>query len=59
MREVLEKSPGECPAVFELETPSGHRVVLQTPELKGVTPTDDLLTSLETLLGPDSIRVDY
>ncbi|HNQ81396.1 MAG TPA: DNA polymerase III subunit alpha [Candidatus Aminicenantes bacterium] len=59
MREVLEKSPGECPAVFELETPSGHRVVLQSPELKGVTPTDDLLTSLETLLGPDSIRVDY
>jgi len=59
MREALEKSPGECPAVFELETPSGHRVILQTPELKGVTPTDELMMSLESLLGPNSIRVDY
>jgi DNA polymerase III alpha subunit len=59
LRETLDQAPGECPAVFEIATPSGHTVVVQTPELRGVTPTDELMTSLETLLGPDSVRLEY
>ncbi|MBN1939418.1 MAG: hypothetical protein JW843_07520 [Candidatus Aminicenantes bacterium] len=59
LRSKLERAEGECPTVFEIRTPSGHIVVVQTPELRGVTPTDELMTSLETLLGPDSVRLEY
>jgi len=59
LQETLDLSPGECPAEFEIDTPSGHTVVLQTPEMRGVTPTDELMTSLEALLGPDSVRLEY
>ena len=57
--EVMDRFPGECPTLFEVEAATGHRVTLQTAELRGVTPTDELMTALEALLGPNSIRVDY
>jgi len=59
MREVLEKSPGECPVVFELETLSAYKVIAQSPEMKGVAPTDALTLALEKILGPDSVLVEY
>jgi len=59
MREVLEKSPGECPIVFELETPSAYKVIVQSPELKGAAPSDTLTQALEKILGPDSVLVEY
>jgi DNA polymerase-3 subunit alpha len=59
MREVLEKSPGECPVVFELETLSAYKVIAQSPEMKGVAPTDALTHALEKILGPDSVLVEY
>jgi len=57
--EVMDRFPGECPTLFEVEAASGHRVSIQTAELRGVTPTDELMTALEALLGPNSIQVDY
>jgi DNA polymerase-3 subunit alpha len=59
MRQVLEKSPGECPVVFELETLSAYKVIAQSPEMKGVAPTDALTLALEKILGPDSVLVEY
>jgi DNA polymerase-3 subunit alpha len=59
MRQVLEKSPGECPVVFELETLSAFKVIAQSPEMKGVAPTDALTLALEKILGPDSVLVEY
>jgi DNA polymerase-3 subunit alpha len=57
--EVMDRFPGECPTLFEVEAATGHRVSIQTAELRGVTPTDELMTALEALLGPNSIRVEY
>lgn len=57
--EIMDRFSGECPTLFEVETATGHRVTIQTAELRGVTPTDELIAALEALLGPNSIQVDY
>jgi hypothetical protein len=34
-------------------------VIAQSPEMKGVAPTDALTHALEKILGPDSVLVEY
>ncbi len=56
---ILGKNAGECPLVFELETPLSRRVTTQSPDFKGLTPTPAAIKALETLLGADTVIVEY
>jgi DNA polymerase-3 subunit alpha len=59
LREILEKNTGECPLFFELETPNVNRVVTQSVEVKGVTPSDALAKAIEDILGENAVIVEY
>jgi DNA polymerase-3 subunit alpha len=59
LRDILEKHPGECPVVFELETPHVSRVVTQSVEVKGVAPSDAMAKAIEDVLGEDSVIIEY
>ena len=59
LRDILEKHPGECPVVFELETPHVNRVVTQSVEIKGVAPSDAMAKAIEDVLGEDSVIIEY
>jgi len=59
LKDILEKNVGECPIYFELETPHAYRVVAQSAEVKGVLPSDELTKMIETLLGEDSVCIEY
>ena len=59
LREVLDKYPGECPVFFELETPDAYRIVVQSPEVKGVVPSDAMAKAVAALLGEDTVVIEY
>ena len=59
LKSVLDKYEGKCPVVFELETPHAYRMVTQSAEVHGVTPTDELKKRIEDLLGEDSVSIEY
>jgi DNA polymerase-3 subunit alpha len=59
LKELLEKSPGECPVLFELETPHALRVIAQSVEVRSVSPSDELARSVENLLGEGTVSVQY
>jgi DNA polymerase-3 subunit alpha len=59
LKVLLEKSPGECPVLFELETPRALRVIAQSVEVRSVTPSDELARSVEQLLGEGTVSVQY
>ena len=59
LRSVLGKYEGKCPVVFELETPHAYRMVTQSAEVHGVTPTEELKKCIEDLLGEDSVHIEY
>jgi DNA polymerase-3 subunit alpha len=59
LKDVLGRYPGECPVYFEIEAPRAYRVVVQSPEVKGVVPSEALVKALESILGADSVFVEY
>ncbi len=59
LKELLDKSEGPCPVYFELETPHAFKMVTRSAEVNGVTPTEDLKKRIETLLGEDSVHIEY
>lgn len=59
LKDVLEKHAGECPVVFELETPHAFRVIAQSAEVGGVRPSDELTRTVESLLGEEAMYVEY
>jgi DNA polymerase-3 subunit alpha len=59
LKDILDKNAGECPVYFELETPHAYRVVMQSAEVKGVLPSDELMKTMESLLGEDSVEMEY
>jgi len=59
LKGILEASPGECPVLFELETPQATRVIAQSVEVRAVSPTDELVRSIEQLLGAGTVSVRY
>jgi DNA polymerase-3 subunit alpha len=59
LKEILEKFPGECPVVFELDTPHSYRVRAQSVEVQSVSPSDELSRSVEQLLGENSVLIEY
>jgi len=59
LKDVLEKHAGDCPVVFELETPHAYRVIAQSAEVGSVRPSEELTKTVESLLGEESIYVEY
>jgi DNA polymerase-3 subunit alpha len=59
LKEVLENHPGACPLYFELEMPYEFKLVMQSVDVKGVAPSDELAQAVNALLGGDSFVVDY
>ncbi|MBN2408487.1 MAG: DNA polymerase III subunit alpha [Candidatus Aminicenantes bacterium] len=59
LKELLERNLGECPVFFELETPHSYRVVAQSIEVHGVSPSEELTRGVEHLLGENSVFIEY
>ncbi len=59
LKTVLDGYEGRCPVQFELETPHSYRVVTQSAEVQKVTPSEDLVQKIESLLGENSVTVEY
>jgi DNA polymerase-3 subunit alpha len=59
LKEMLDKHPGDCPVLFELETPHSYRMIAQSIEVQGVAPSEDLTKSIESLLGEGSVLIEY
>ncbi|MFB0566417.1 MAG: DNA polymerase III subunit alpha [Candidatus Aminicenantaceae bacterium] len=59
LKGMLDESPGECPVLFELETPHSYRMVAQSIEIQSVSPSEDLAKKIESLLGEGSVLIEY
>jgi len=59
LKEILEKNQGGCPVLFELETPHSYRMLVQSVEIQGVFPSEELTKNIQNLLGEGSIVVEY
>ena len=59
LRELLDKNPGEIPVFFELETPHSYRIVAQSAAVQGVSLSEELTKSIESLLGEEAVIIDY
>ncbi len=59
LKSLLERNPGDCPVLFELETPLAYRLVAQSIEIRGISPSEELAKNLENLLGENSVIIEY
>ncbi len=59
LQALLVKHRGDCPLLFELETPHAHRVVVQSGEIMGVYLSDSLIKQLHNLMGEESVYIEY
>jgi DNA polymerase-3 subunit alpha len=59
LKAILERNLGECPVFFELETPLAYRLVAQSIDIRGISPSEELAKSLESLLGENSVIIEY
>jgi len=59
LKQVLKLWPGECPVLFELETKNSYKIVVKSIDFQGVTPSEELTKSLESILGEDSVIIQY
>jgi hypothetical protein len=59
LKDILERHAGECPLYFDLEMPYEFKLILQSVDVKGIRPSDDLARTVNSLLGEDSFLIDY
>ncbi len=59
LKGMLERNQGSCPVLFELETPHAYRMLVQSVEIQGVSPSEELTKNIENLLGEGSVIVEY
>jgi len=59
LKGTLDQNRGECPVFFELETPHSYRVIAQAGEVSGISLSEALTRKIESLLGEDSIFIEY
>jgi len=59
LKALLEKYEGRCPVIFELETPHAYRMMTRSAEVHSVTPTEELKKRIESLLGENSVHIEY
>jgi len=59
LKSMLDENRGECPLFFELETPHSYRMVVQSMDVHGIFLSEDITTRIESLLGEDSVFIEY
>jgi len=59
LKSILEKHEGECPVFFELETPHSCRMIVQSVDIEGVAPSEELSRNIEDLLGEQTVFIEY
>ncbi len=59
LKKILQQHQGICPLLFELENPHSFRMILQSVEIQGIKPSDQLSRKLEALLGENSVFIEY
>jgi DNA polymerase-3 subunit alpha len=59
LKSILSSHTGECPVLFELLTPHSYRVIVQSVEAQGVKPSEEFTKTVESLLGEDSVLIEY
>jgi DNA polymerase-3 subunit alpha len=59
LKTILAGYEGRCPVEFELVTPHSYRLTAQSAEVQKVTPSEELVKKIESLLGEDSVVVEY
>jgi DNA polymerase-3 subunit alpha len=59
LKTILDGYEGRCPVEFELVTPHSYRLTAQSAEVQKVTPSEELVKKIESLLGEDSVVVEY
>ncbi|MGB2906220.1 MAG: DNA polymerase III subunit alpha [Candidatus Aminicenantaceae bacterium] len=59
LKAILSENPGECPVYFELKTEDSDRLVVQSVDIQGISPSDRLIKPLEDLLGKNMVFIQY
>ncbi len=59
LKTILDKHHGGCPVLFDLQTPHSYRMVVQSIEAQSVKPSEEFTKSVESLLGEDSVLIEY
>ncbi|MFC2161101.1 DNA polymerase III subunit alpha [Acidobacteriota bacterium] len=59
LKTILNKYTGNCPVLFDLQTPDSYRMIVQSIEAQSVKPSEDFTKSIEALLGEDSVLIEY
>lgn len=59
LKVMLDENRGECPVFFELETPHSYRMVVQSMDIHGISLSEDITKRIESLLGEDSVIIEY
>lgn len=59
LKNMLEQNQGDCPVLFELETPHSYRMVVQSVDLPGISPSEKLTKDIESLLGEGAVFIEY
>ena len=59
LKSILLQNQGECPVLFDLESPPSYRVMVESGEVHGVNASEDLTKKIESLLGENSVIIEY
>ncbi len=57
IKKVLSSNKGATPVYFSFKDPAGKSAVLQAGDDLKVKTTDELLSTLETLAGENSVKI--
>ena len=57
LKQLLEGAPGTCPVFLDFSAPTGERVLMKTGRQFRVTPSPELVRSVEEMLGESSVRL--
>jgi len=59
LKVILDKHQGACPVPFELQTPHSYRMIVRSSEAQGVKPSEEFTATVETLLGEETVLIEY
>ena len=57
LKTLLESAPGQCPVFLDFSAPTGERVLMKAGKQFRVTPSPELVRSIEVMLGESSVRL--
>ena len=56
LRRMMEKHPGDVRVFFEVARPGQYRMLARAESQVGINPSEDFLSEVESLLGPQRLR---